>query len=234
MHALAATCLEDGMSENERPLKWLRKQGDEWKWAADYLKQKLDAGYMGNLEGNAATRFATYENVVTAIRQVQRDRLDLVIKLQSAIRQRRYRSGSNGRKPRTFTLTKEAITSLGSIAKRLKADETSVVTALIETEEKAVEAERNYENQLKESIRLERRIGAMSVASMKAQRDEALKYAERYLKLLALWELAHPGETPPAASDEKTSQFVQTKMKDLNDAMAYVSFREDVLNERAT
>jgi hypothetical protein len=55
-----------------------------------------------------------------------------------------------------------------------------------------------------------------------------------YLKLLALWEMAHPDETPPAESDEKISQAVQVRIKDLNDAMAYISFRESVISERVT
>ncbi|CAD0265072.1 conserved hypothetical protein [Pseudomonas veronii] len=55
-----------------------------------------------------------------------------------------------------------------------------------------------------------------------------------YLKLLALWKMAHPDETPPAESDEKISQAVQVRIKDLNDAMAYISFRESVISERVT
>lgn len=222
------------MPENEKPLKWLHKQSDEWVWAAEYLKQRLDTDYMKTLTSDSFGRLSTYEHVVTVIRQVQKDRLDLVIKLQNAIRQRRYRSDSNGRRPLTFTLTKETVAALKSIAKRYKASETSTITALIEGGGKAVEAERNYDKQLKEAINLERKISVMSVAAMKAQRDEALKYAERYLKLLALWEMAHPDETPPAESDEKISQAVQVRIKDLNDAMAYISFRESVISERVT
>ncbi|HBN8410733.1 TPA: hypothetical protein NHP39_000149 [Pseudomonas aeruginosa] len=231
------------MSENEKPLKWLRKQDGEWEWAANYLRDQLDAEYMSRLKGNALTRFSTYENVVAAIRQIQEDRLDLVIRLQGAIRQRRYRSDSNGRKPLTFTLTKETITTLNSIVKRVKenrrstaerdkVNETAVITALIEKEGQATEAERDYEKQLKESVSRERKIAAQAAASMTAQRDEALKHAERYLKLLAQWELAWPDEKPPAASEEEIAKIVEPRMKDLKDALAYIAVRDDLTTER--
>lgn len=222
------------MSENEKPLKWLRRQDDEWQWAADYLRHRLDAEYMRKLKGDAFTRFSTYENVVAAIRQIQEDRLGLVIKLQGAIRQRRYRSDSNGRKPLTFTLSKETITNLTSIAKRHKATETAVITALIAREGQAVEAERDFEKQLKESISRERKIARQVVASLTAQRDEALKHAERYLKLLARWELMWPDEKPDAASDEDIAKLVEPRMKDLKDALAYIAFRDDMTNESTT
>jgi len=134
---------------------------------------------MRRLKGDAFTRFATYENVVAAIRQIQEDRLDLVIRLQGAIRQRRYRSDSNGRKPRTFTLSKQTLSKLDSIAKRNNADETAVITALIEREGLAAEAERDYEKLLKESISRERKAAQQVAACLKEQRDEALKHAER-------------------------------------------------------
>ncbi|TBU73282.1 hypothetical protein [Phytopseudomonas daroniae] len=222
------------MSENEKPLKWLRRQDDEWQWAADYLRHRLDAEYMRKLKGDAFTRFSTYENVVAAIRQIQEDRLGLVIKLQGAIRQRRYRSDSNGRRPLTFTLSKETITNLTSIAKRHKATETAVITALIAREGQAVEAERDYEKQLKESISRERKIAHQVAASLKEQRDEALKHAERYLQLLARWELMWPDEKPPTASDEEIARLVEPRMKDLKDAIGYIAFRDDLTNERPT
>ena len=223
--------LEDEMSENEKPLKWLRKQDGEWEWAADYLRHRLDAEYMRRLKGDAFTRFATYENVVAAIRQIQEDRLDLIIRLQGAIRQRRYRSDSNGRKPRTFSLSKQTLTKLSSIAKRHDTDETAVITALIEREGLAAEAERDYKKLLKESVAREQKKAAQTVATMTTQQDLALKYAERYLKLLAQWELAHPNETPPAASDEDIAKFGEPNLKDLKDAIDYVAFRDSVFTE---
>ncbi|EPC7371428.1 hypothetical protein ACR6D4_002259 [Pseudomonas aeruginosa] len=126
------------MSENEKPLKWLRKQDDEWKWAAAYLRERLSAKEMAYLSGDPLTQFSSYENTASSIRQIQETRLDLIIKLQGAIRQRRYRSDSNGRKPRTFTLSKQTLSKLNSIAKRNNADETAVITALIEREGLAV------------------------------------------------------------------------------------------------
>lgn len=231
------------MSGNEKPLKWLRKQDGEWEWAADYLKNQLDAEYMSRLKGDAFTRFATYENVVATIREIQEDWPVLIIKLQGAIRQRRYRSDSNGRKPVTFTLSKETITTLNSIVKRAKenrrstaerekVNETAVITALIEKEGQATEAERDYEKQLKESVSRERKIAVQVAASLTAQRDEALKHAERYLKLLARWELMWPDEKPPSASEEEIAKIVEPRMKDLKDALAYIAVRDDLTTER--
>ena len=220
------------MSENEKPLKWLRKQDGEWEWAADYLRHRLDAEYMRRLKGDAFTRFATYENVVAAIRQIQEDRLDLVIRLQGAIRQRRYRSDSNGRKPRTFTLSKQTLSKLDSIAKRNNADETAVITALIEREGLAAEAERDYEKLLKESISRERKAAQQVAACLKEQRDEALKHEERYLQLLARWELMFPEEKPAAASDEEISKLVEPRIQDLKNALDYIAFMGDLTTER--
>ncbi|HEP9716258.1 TPA: hypothetical protein VDW09_002469 [Pseudomonas aeruginosa] len=67
---------------------------------------------------------------------------------------------------------------------------------------------------------------------MTAQRDEALKHAERYLKLLAQWELAWPDEKPPAASEEEIAKIVEPRMKDLKDALAYIAVRDDLTTER--
>lgn len=219
------------MSENEKPLKWLRKQDDEWKWAAEYLRERLSAREMTSLSSDALTQFSSYENTASSIRQLKETRLDLIIKLQGAIRQRRYRSDSNGRKPRTFSLSKQTLTKLSSIAKRHDTDETAVITALIEREGLAAEAERDYKKLLKESVAREQKKAAQTVATMTTQQDLALKYAERYLKLLAQWELAHPNETPPAASDEDIAKFVEPKLKDLKDAIDYVAFRDSVFTE---
>ncbi|UXJ46493.1 hypothetical protein N6T38_02060 [Pseudomonas aeruginosa] len=220
------------MSENEKPLKWLRKQDDEWKWAAEYLKHHLSADYMSRLKGDAFTRFASYEHVASAIRQIQHDMPVLVIRLQGAIRQRRYRSDSNGRKPRTFILSKQTLTKLGSIAKRHNTDETAVISALIEREGQAAEAERDYKKLLKEAIAQEQKIASQVAASLAAQRDEALRHAEHFLKLLAQWELMKPDEKPPAASEEDIAKLVEHRMKELRDAIAYVAFRGSVFTER--
>lgn len=220
------------MSENEKPLKWLRRQDDEWKWAAAYLRERLSAKEMTSLSSDALTQFSSYENTASSIRQIQETRLDLIIKLQGAIRQRRYRSDSNGRKPRTFTLSKQTLSKLGSIAKRNNADETAVITALIEREGLAAEAERDYKKLLKEAIAQEQKIASQIEASLAAQRDEALKHAERFLKLLAQWELMKPDEKPPAASEEDIAKRVEPRMKGLQDAIAYVAFRGSVFTER--
>lgn len=220
------------MSENEKPLKWLRRQDDEWKWAAAYLRERLSAKEMTSLSSDALTQFSSYENTASSIRQIQETRLDLIIKLQGAIRQRRYRSDCNGRKPRTFTLSKQTLSKLGSIAKRNDADETAVITALIEREGLAAEAERDYKKLLKEAIAQEQKIASQVEASLAAQRDEALKHAERFLKLLAQWELMKPDEKPPAASEEDIAKRVEPRMKELQDAIAYVAFRGSVFTER--
>ena len=187
---------------------------------------------MSSLSSDALTQFSSYENTASSIRQIQETRLDLIIKLQGAIRQRRYRSDSNGRKPRTFTLSKQTLSKLDSIAKRNNTDETAVITALIEREGLAAEAERDYKKQLKESVAREQKNAAQTVATMTAQRDEALKYAERYLRLLVQWELMWPDETPPTASDEDVSKLVESKMKDLKDKLAYIAFRDAVTTDR--
>ncbi|MDH0288617.1 hypothetical protein N7414_05780 [Pseudomonas sp. GD04087] len=222
------------MSENEKPLRWLRRQDGEWEWAADYLVQRLDSEHLKSIAPNPTNRLGTYENVVSAIRKIRKDDPELVIRLQGAVRQRRYRSDSNGRKPLTFTLSKETISRLKHLAKRQETSETAVITALIDKAGQAAEAEKNYEKQLKESISRERKIAGQITASMRAQRDEALKHVERYLKLLAQWELMWPDEKPPAASDEDINKLIEARMKDLKGSLAYIALRDDLTTERLT
>ncbi|WP_134624471.1 hypothetical protein [Pseudomonas aeruginosa] len=222
------------MSENEKPLKWLRRQDGEWEWAADYLEQRLNAEHINSIASNPINRLGTYENVVSAIRKIRKDNPELVIRLQGAVRQRRYRSDSNGRKPLTFTLGKETITRLKQLAKRHETSETAIITSLIDQAGQAAEAEKNYEKQLKESILRERKIAGQVTASLRTQRDEALKHAERYMKLLTRWELMWPGETPSEASDEEIAKLVEPKMKDLKDALKYIAFRDSLTTERPT
>ncbi|HBO1522996.1 hypothetical protein R4J70_13360 [Pseudomonas aeruginosa] len=222
------------MSENEKPLRWLRRQDGEWEWAADYLVQRLDSEYIKSIAPNPTNRLGTYENVVSAIRKIRKDDPELVIRLQGAVRQRRYRSDSNGRKPLTFTLSKETISRLKHLAKRHETSETAVITALIDKAGQVAEAEKNYEKQLKESISRERKIAGQITASLRAQRDEALKHAERYMKLLTRWELMWPGEIPSEASEEEITKLVEPKMKDLKDALRYIAFRDSLTTERPT
>ncbi|AVR85003.1 MULTISPECIES: hypothetical protein [Pseudomonas] len=222
------------MSENEKPLRWLRRQDGEWEWAADYLVQRLDSEYIKSIAPNPTNRLGTYENVVSAIGKIRKNDPELVIRLQGAVRQRRYRSDSNGRKPLTFTLSKETISRLKHLAKRHETSETAVITALIDKAGQAAEAEKNYEKQLKESISRERKIAGQITASMSAQRDEALKHVERYLRLLAQWERKYPDGIPSSDSDDDINERIEARMKDLKSALAYMDLRDRLTTERPT
>ncbi|WP_155293972.1 hypothetical protein [Pseudomonas putida] len=220
------------MSEPEKPLRWLRKQGGEWHWAADYLVQALEPDHIKSLAPNPFTRLDTYESVVSVIRKLQRERPDVVFRLQGTIRQRRYRSDSNGRKPLTLTLSKETISKLTSLARRHKVSEAALVTRLITQEGEAVEIQKNYEKQLKTAVALERKNGQQRAAFLTAQRDETLKHLKRCLELLARWELMWPEDKPPAASDDDIKQLVEPRMKELNNALTYIAFRDTITTER--
>ncbi|WP_232109074.1 hypothetical protein, partial [Pseudomonas asiatica] len=91
---------------------------------------------------------------------------------------------------------------------------------------------RDYKRQLKESVARKLAIANQQSALFEAQLDETLKYTERYLTLLARWELMWPDETPPTASDEDVSKLVESKMKDLKDKLAYIAFRDAVTTDR--
>jgi macrodomain Ter protein organizer (MatP/YcbG family) len=223
------------MSETQKPLKWLRKQDDEWKWAAEYLRERLSAREMTSLSSDALTQFSSYENTAISIRQLKETRLDLIIKLQGAIRQRRYRSDSNGRKPRTFSLSKQTLTKLSSIAKRHNGDETAAITALIEREGMAIEAERDYKKLLKEAIALEQKFASLMVKSMTEQRDKAIEITKSHLQLLAQWELSHPEEAPPVVpNDDSVTEFVQTRMDIVNLALGRIALEYDLITGRRT
>ncbi|TWC11959.1 MULTISPECIES: hypothetical protein [unclassified Pseudomonas] len=220
------------MSEHEKPLKWLREHEGEWRWAADYLVEALGPEHIKSLAPNPSTRLETYESVVSVIRKLQRERPELVFRLQGTIRQRRYRSDSNGRKPLTFTLSNETITKLTSLARRHKVSEATLITALITQEGEALETQKNYEKQLKTAVALERKNGQQRAAFLTAQLDEALKHLERCLELVARWELMWPDDKPPTASDDDIKKRVEPRMKELKDALAYIAFRDTLTTER--
>lgn len=220
------------MAEREMTLKWLRSEGDEWRWAARYLSQRLDEKYLLTLDDHALRRIISYEKVVTVIRQVQQDKPELVMKLQGAIRQRRYRSDSNGRKPVTFTLTKESIESLNRLSKKYKKNDTAIITELLGIEERELKAEIDYEKKLKDSISRERKIATQTASSLRKQRDEALKHAEKYLKLLARWELSRKDETPPAVDEKEIEQHVAPMMKSIKEAIEYIALRDNIFTDR--
>lgn len=222
------------MSEHEKPLKWLRKQEGEWRWAADYLEQALKPETIKSLAPNPINRLKTYESVVSVIRQLQTKQPELVFKLQGNIRQRRYRSDSNGRKPLTFTLSNETITKLTSLARRNKVSEAALISALIAQEGETVEAQKNYDKQLKNAVALERKSGQQRAAHLTDQLDEALKHLERCLELLARWELMWPDDKPPAASDDDIKKLVEPRMKELKDALDYLAFRNSLTTQRYT
>ncbi|KXK69688.1 MULTISPECIES: hypothetical protein [Pseudomonas] len=220
------------MSGNEKPLKWLREPEGEWRWAADYLVQALDPEDIKALEPNPIKRLETYKSVVSIIRKLQPKRPELVFKLQGHIRQRRYRSDSNGRRPLTLTLSKETITKLASLARQNKVSEAALVSTLIAQEGETVEAQKNYEKQIKTAVALERKNGQQRAAFLRAQLDEALKHLERCLELLARWELMWPDDKPPAANDDDIKKFVVPRMKELKDALDYIAFRNTITTER--
>ncbi|HGA2315746.1 hypothetical protein ACNPNU_17845 [Pseudomonas shirazica] len=220
------------MSENEKPLKWLREPEGEWRWAADYLVQALGPEDIKSLESNPINRLETYKSVVSVIRKLQTKQPELVFKLQGHIRQRRYRSDNNGRRPLTLTLSKETITKLTSLARRHKVSEAALVSALIVQEGEALEAQKNYEKQLKTAVALERKNGQQRAAFLTAQLDEALKHLERCLELLARWELMWPDDKPPAANDDDVKKLVAPRMKEVKDALDYIAFRNTITTER--
>ncbi|EZO41505.1 hypothetical protein AJ60_04074 [Pseudomonas aeruginosa 3573] len=220
------------MSEREKPLKWLREHEGEWRWAAEYLVQALKPEHIKSLEPNAFNRLETYESVVSVIKKLQREQPELVFRLQGNIRQRRYRSDNNGRRPLTFTLSNETITKLTSLARRHKVGEAALVSALIAQEGEAVEAQKNYEKQLKAAVALERKNGQQRAACLTAQLDEALKHLERCLELVARWELMWPDDKPPTASDDDIKKLVEPRMKELKNALAYIAFRDTLTTER--
>ena len=198
--------------------EWLNPtSAEDWKWVAKYLmKRKPDIANFWQFK-------ITYENVKAAIDALSDDpegRL-LLITLNGAYRQRKYRSPTNGRQARTFSLPNAVIRKLDRI-KLTDKTETETVIDLINGAETMLRDHREQKNKLRAALAGEREKSKQAATSFNAQLEEAIKQFRPSLRRLAIWEEVHGGDLPYAGIDEQDiNEQVEKAIKQIKRAIFY-------------
>ncbi len=158
----------------------------------------------------------------------------LIQKLKNALKQRKYRSPSNGRKACTFSLPNSTVTQLRRLARQRQQTETSIVTSLIDDAEQRSQKDSEQVKKLKEALVLERERRASESDSYKAQLEEAMKQLGNHLQRLSMWETIHGESLPNSDLDEAAiKQLVERKMEQARTALRYVAQEGLLSNSRA-
>lgn len=205
------------MAKMIRP-EWLNPTNTEdWTWAGEYLQErKPDIAKFWRSE-------ISYENVKAAI-DVLNDDPDgriLITKLSGAYRQRKYRSPTNGRQARTFSLPNAVIRNLDRIKLTDKTD-TETVIDLINGSETMLRDHREQKNKLRAALAGEREKSKQAATSFKAQLEEAIKQFRPSLRRLAIWEEVYGGDLPYAGVDEQDiNEQVEKAIKQIKRAISY-------------
>ncbi|QJI30357.1 hypothetical protein HKK55_17155 [Pseudomonas sp. ADAK18] len=219
------------MIKDRNELKWLRRSGDEWRWVQQYISRHADARMRGNTERFARRKVEGYDQVVVDIADFEQttEGLKFVTRLKNALRQHRYRSASNGRKPCTFSLPNSTRASLSRRAKDNRVTETEVVTMLIDDAEWAARKHSEREKTLKTTLALERMRSELAIESLKAQFEETMKHLERSTERLVMWEQAMESEQPPFEGDkENVKREVEKRLKKVKTVNAIIALSYDV------
>ena len=106
------------MGETPTRLEWLLNQEAEWKWAIKYLKESEKKDFWEKFQRKLPRGISRYEGVVAGIHAIQQQQGGggFISRMRNALRQRKYRSTSNGRKPYTFVLPTELGRQLEQLA----------------------------------------------------------------------------------------------------------------------
>ena len=76
------------MTEEKRELRWLRRSGDEWQWAQQYISKHADAAMRSDIERFARRMVEGYDQVVADIAHLEQsaEGLKFVMRLKNALR----------------------------------------------------------------------------------------------------------------------------------------------------
>lgn len=221
------------MIEKNNELKWLSRSGDEWRWVQQYISRHAEARMRGNTERFARRKVEGYDQVVVDIADFEQttEGLKFVTRLKNALRQHRYRSASNGRKPCTFSLPNATRTSLSRQAKQNRVTETAVIQTLIDDAEWAIRKHTERKRTLKTTLTLERKRSELALEAANAQLEQTMKHLERTTEQLVMWELAMESEQPPFNGDqEKVRQEVEKRLKKVNTMNAIIALSHGLPN----
>ncbi|KAA6178317.1 hypothetical protein F3K50_05220 [Pseudomonas marginalis] len=94
--------------------------------------------------------------------------------MKNALRQRRYRSPSNGKQACTFSLPNSTVKKLRRLAAAPGQTETSIVTELIDDLHSFTQEQQRKAKQLKDAAQSEQKVAKQTNAMLKRQLDEAM------------------------------------------------------------
>ncbi|MCO7036125.1 hypothetical protein NAG83_06375 [Pseudomonas carnis] len=221
------------MVKDRNELKWLRRSGDEWRWVQQYISTHADARMRGNTERFARRMVEGYDQVVVDIADFEQttEGLKFVTRLKNALRQHRYRSASNGKKPCTFSLQNSTRSGLSHLASNNQMTETEAITKLIDDAEWAAKKHKEQERKLRIALDLKRKSAELNINSLIAQLEEVMKHLEHSTELLVMWEQSMESEQPPFNGDKETLKCeVEKRMKNVKTINTIVAARYSILS----
>ena len=214
------------MIEEKRELRWLRRSGDEWQWAQEYISKHADVAMRSGIRRLARRMEGGYDQVVADIAHLEQsaEGLKFITRLKNALRQHRYRAPSHGRKPCTFSLPSATRANLSRLSKANRATETAVITTLIDDAEWGARKHSEREKNFKTSLTLERKRAELALEAANAQLEQTIKHLERTTERLVMWELAMESEQPPFNGDqEKVRLEVEKRLKKVKTMNAIIA-----------
>lgn len=219
------------MTKERSELKWLSRVGGEWRWVQQYISRHADASMRAGTDRFARRKVEGYDQVVVDIAdfELTTEGLKFVTRLKNALRQHRYRSASNGRKPCTFSLPNTTRASLSRRAKDNRVTETEAITRLIDDTEWAVRKHSEREKTLKTTLTLERMRSELTIEALKAQLEGTMKHLERSTELVVMWEQAMDSEQPPFNGDRvNVKREMEKRLKKVKAVNAIIALNHDL------
>lgn len=212
----------------KKSLKWLRQ--DEWQWAECYLRDRAPSELFLGIFGSPSHAKTT--RIIERLGQ-NIDGLRLIERLKNALRQRRYRSPSNGRQACTFSLPNSTVKNLRRLAKAPSQSETLIVTELIDGLHSLTKEQQTKAKQLKEATQIEQKAAKQMNAMLKSQLDEVMNHLERHMELLVMWETSMNASQPPFDGDETDARReVDKRMKGIKRSLNIIALKHDIISER--
>jgi macrodomain Ter protein organizer (MatP/YcbG family) len=222
------------MIKQKRELRWLRKDGDEWQWAQEYISKHADVAMRHDIERFARRMEGGYEQVVADISRLEQtaEGVMFVTRLKNALRQYRYRAPSHDRKLCTFSLSYATSAKLFRLSKANRVTATAVITTLIDDAEWAARKHSEREKNLKISLAVERKRSGLALETFNAQLEQTMKHLEHTIELLVMREQTMGTEHPPFDGDqEKVRLEVEKRLKQVKTMNAIIALSYALPND---
>lgn len=197
-------------------VRWLRKEGGEWKWAYEYMKRNAYRGIKIRINYAQNKRQPSHETCLDVIRYLgeTEDGRDFIRRLRDSLRQYRKRRSTTDRTVCTFTLPTKTKKRLSSTAKALNVSESSIVTTVLDQTEKLLDEYRRREENMHE---IQRKKLQQRINLLQAKHHEAMRQIQKLATRLSIWELAMKAEHPGTVVDqERLDSAAKEKTKDIS------------------